>query len=207
MRFQLSLPRAHATWDQSVPPLWSPALDPLDTVLMTPQRGEKSCLSPSLPHFILPPAQSDLSQPDSKQVPPQLKILSWFPVSLGQSSNSSRPWRPSRSDLSGLATPPPSLGAALKDSEVGRVLPRAFPLGISSLPLGSCPDPLSGDPFLDCHSVLWPPPIKAHFPLLNNYLFTFVSLPHRTASYTLQVETPSVLLRNVSPAPGIVTGT
>lgn len=34
--------------------------------------SEATNLSSALPHFFLPPAQSNLSQPNSKQVPPQL---------------------------------------------------------------------------------------------------------------------------------------
>lgn len=44
MGLQLPFPWAPATLDQSVPPPWSPALDPLDTVLMTPREVRRPAL-------------------------------------------------------------------------------------------------------------------------------------------------------------------
>lgn len=107
---QLSLPWAHPTLDQSVPSVW-PSVRSFRHRIDGPLTGEETHLGPTLPYF-LPPAQSDPSQPNSKQVSPSSAENPSLapPVSLGQSPNSSRPWRPSRSD----PTPPPPLGAALK---------------------------------------------------------------------------------------------
>lgn len=66
-------------------PLWSPELGPLDPGLMTPRQVRRT-QSPTLSYFYLSPAQTDLSQQNSKQVPPGLKILPWLPSALGAKS-------------------------------------------------------------------------------------------------------------------------
>lgn len=90
-----------------------------------------------------------------KQDLPQLKILG-SQVPLGQSSNASRPWRPSRSDPFRPTHPTPTPGAALNgsvvvtDSYLGP-LPSVFLHFFWEIVL----DPLSGDlPLLDYHSAL-----------------------------------------------------
>lgn len=85
VRVQLSLPWAHTTLKQSVP-LWSPVLGPLDRGSTDPQTGKETSLSPTLPYYFLPPAQSNLSQGNSKQTPPQLKILPQLPSVPGAKS-------------------------------------------------------------------------------------------------------------------------
>lgn len=77
MRAQLSLSWAH----MSVP-LVEPSVRSLRHRIDDPQTGEDTRVSPTLPYYFLPPAQSDLSQQNSKQSPPQQKILPWLPSVL-----------------------------------------------------------------------------------------------------------------------------
>lgn len=81
VRVQLSLPWAHTTLDQSVP-LVEPSVRSLRHRIDDPQTGEDTRVSPTLPYYFLPPAQSDLSQQNSKQSPPRQKILPWLPSVL-----------------------------------------------------------------------------------------------------------------------------
>lgn len=185
----------------SVSASWRTMLGPVDTGLMAPRQVMKPTRAPTFPTtFSHLPRVIFLNETLNRPLLSRKPFLG-SPGFLGQSPNSSRPRRPSRSDPAGLPTPPPSLGAALNGSDVVTdsylgPFPSVFLHFLWEVAL----DPLSGD----CHCALWPPPSK-HTSLCI-IIVCFLCLPHQPGRES-SVETPSVLLRGESPVPVTVRGT